>query len=173
MKQIFTFQNILAFVLALMAGFNVTDSFKAKKGLGEMKIPAFGGFKYADKTQFFTFLICGVLWGSLAFLNRNADDGLAFILAFGAAIILFLISSMVNLFTKPGFYENGIATGSGILPFKGIKNYSIAPKKNDPDAYYIYFNQNGGFFSGSLRMVVSKDDVVELKKVLKKKASFK
>lgn len=173
MQLLFILQNILALILALMGGSSINESLKCKKNLGAMQTEAVGGFKHTDRTQFLTFLICTVFWALLVYTNKGNEDNFVFVLGFGAAILLFLISSIVNLSVKPGFYENGISTGSGMLLYKQITNYSIQPKKNDPDVCYIYFNQKSGFFSNGFKMRVAKEEVPELKKVLKKKASFK
>ncbi len=174
MKEFFTFQNILAMILVLMAAYSVSATIKQKKALGKMVKPTFGGFRYTDKSQIVTFIICGILWGVLIATSPADTANLTFVAIFGASLLLFMFMALINVFMKPGFYENGVATGAGMIFFNGMKNYSIEERKKDPNTCYIFLrSSNGGFLSNTLRVIVNKSDLPEIKKILKKQGSFK
>ncbi len=169
--KLFTFQNILGIILVVLAVSNVSYLFKKCKSLGEMTVPALKGFKYFDKTQLILLFFASVLIAMSLISTSISSDNLIFYITVSIAALSFVIVAVRMAFIAPGFYKNGVATGSGILLYTEIKQYETLPKKND-SALRIVFNR-GGFLSGGSFVYVPAEAQPEVKALLKKKMKFK
>lgn len=166
-----SFIDYIGIAFILMAVLTVWQTVKSKKKLGEVKRLTLGGFKYSDKSQIILVLLCLVLWVWSVLSDVEYALNSVFTYAFLVAMAILLLSNLIQLFTKPGFYTTGVATGSMITSYKDIRSYEVLSDKKDANILYIYFNGGSRFFS-STRLVIKKDELAEIKKLIKKECSL-
>lgn len=162
-----TIIDYIGIAFIIMALFTLSQTFKLKKNLGEVKRLTLGGFKYSDKSQLLLVLLCLVLWIWSVASDLEYAMSSMFTYAFLAAMAILLFSNLLQFSIKPGFYKTGVATGSTITSYKDIKSYEVMSDKKDENILYVYFNGGARFFS-STRLVINKKELAEIKKLLKK-----
>mgnify|MGYP007070232554 CR=1 FL=1 len=166
--QYLNFMNIFGIILLAISIMNMVSVFDSVKNLGPLVRPTLNGFKYVDKTQLiFITLIVIMLGLSIGTAGINSDTIIYYIAIAGSGVT-FVIVYFKLLSIAPGFYKNGVATGTSILNYSNIRVYDLDPKKNEPDIIKVYFNK-GGLLSASQYVCINKKDQGEVKAYLKKR----
>lgn len=166
------FMNVLGVIFVAMSALTAWQTIKRRKMLGELKQLTLGGFKYTDKSQILLVFLCIVLWAWSIMSDTEYALGSMFTYAFLSAMVILMISNLIQLTVKPGFYKEGLATGSSTLLYNEVKSYEVIEDKKNSDIVYIYFNGGAKLFS-SVRVVIPKENLAEVKKMLKKECTFK
>lgn len=167
-----TLFDILGAGFAVMAVITLTQTIKRRKALAEVKKHTLGGFKYTDKSQMILLLFCLGLWIFSMVTEGTNTMGDLFTYGFLIAMAILLLSNIIQLTIKPGFYKKGIATGSATLLYNEVEAYEVIEDKKNPDILYVYFNGGAKLFS-SVRVVINRSELLEVKKMLKKECTFK
>ncbi len=173
-----TMQNLVFILGGILVGLNlfyIVTFFRKKAGIGKAQLLSLQSIMYTDFfTQsififpFLTIFLISILTGRSNEIIGQMDMGYA--LLFGG-MGLYLINTLVQTFTKKGFYDSGVITSKGILFYDEITSYSFGMDYK-AKKMRVSFNSNGKA-NGAMYIVLDEEYQDAVKTFLRKNINLK
>ncbi len=149
---------ILGGVLLGLNGFYIVTYFRKKAGVGGVQLLSLQSIMYTDFfTQsifimpFLTIFVVNIFTGEMSDFLGSINLSYAMLYA---GMIFYLVNTLIQTFTKKGFYDNGVVTSKGILYYDEITSYNFGMDYK-AKKMRVTFNSNG---KGANTMYIVLDD---------------
>ena len=141
--------------------------------MGKLQLPALQGLIYTDffsqtiiLLPFVVIIIFGLVTGQIK--TFIAEINYRYILLiFG--LVMYMVSSLMQTFSKKGFYENGVVTAKGVLLYTDITAYTFSMDYKN-GKLRISFNPRG---SSGMYLVVEDEFQDAIKTFLRRNCKLK